>query len=181
MNFPRFFPIPRTETDAVHVILRDAAFQLLGRCSQRWLYTTRHPICTKGGQRLAGPTGKGFQRQTEVKLLCENQREVQNAYYSHDSATVHPIVAYYKCTEFHENVKYTEAYLDNPVSAAMFYRCRPRNVKSKMQAKYVGCLCEYCENLQLNIEAINRIKPGTFKEHMSCRIARCGHTIEVTI
>ena len=37
-------------------------------------------------------------------------------------------------------------------------------MKTKAQAKYVGCLCEYCENLQLKIEAINHVKPGTFKD-----------------
>ena len=77
---------------------------------------------------------------------------------------MYPILAYYKCTECLEYVKYTDAYADNPVTAATFYRCRPRNVKSKVRVKYVGCLCEYCENLQLKIEAINCIKPGTFKE-----------------
>ena len=35
---------------------------------------------------------------------CENQREVQSAFYSHDSATVHPVVAYYTCTECLEPV-----------------------------------------------------------------------------
>ncbi len=166
MNFPRFFPIPRTETDAVHVILRDTAFQPLGRCSHRWLYTKRRQTCTKGGQRMAEPTGKGYQRQTEAKLPSENQREVQNAYNSHDSATVHPIVAYYKSTECREYVN-TEAYPDNPVSAAMFYR--PRNVKCKVPAKCVGCLCEYCENLQRKIEAINRINKEHSRIHISYR------------
>ena len=95
---------------------------------------------------------------------CKNQREVQSAYYSHDSITVYPILAYYKCTECLEYVKYTDAYANNPVTAATFYRCRPRNVKYKVRVKYVGCLCEYSEKLQLKIEAINCIKPGTFKE-----------------
>ena len=37
-------------------------------------------------------------------------------------------------------------------------------MKTKAKAKYMGRLCEYCENLQLKIEAINHIKPGTFKD-----------------
>ena len=56
-----------------------------------------------------------------------------------------------KCTECLEYVKYTDAYADNPLTAATFYRCRPRNVKYKVRVKYVGCLCEYCEKLQLKI------------------------------
>ena len=64
-----------------------------------------------------------------------------------------------QCTIGNLYVKYTEAHPDN-----LFYRCRPRNVKTKAKAKYMGHLCEYCENLQLKIEAINHIKPGTFKD-----------------
>ncbi|XP_033630608.1 uncharacterized protein LOC117292604 [Asterias rubens] len=60
--------------------------------------------------------------------------------------------------------KYKKMHPDQPVSAGIFYSLRPKNVKTKAQAKYVGCLCEYCENINLKIEAVNSIHKGTFKD-----------------
>ena len=60
--------------------------------------------------------------------------------------------------------KYTKAHPENPVSATIFYMHRPIHVKCKSAAKYNGCLCEYCENINLKIQAINRLEPGTFKD-----------------
>ncbi|XP_071507484.1 uncharacterized protein [Diadema antillarum] len=60
--------------------------------------------------------------------------------------------------------KYTKAHPDNPVSAGMFYSYRPKHVKTRGQAKYIGCLCEYCENINLKIQAINSLHKGTFKD-----------------
>lgn len=51
---------------------------------------------------------------------------------------------------------------DHRVGAATFHRLRPSHVKLKSQAKYVGCLCEYCENVRLKINSINHQQPGTF-------------------
>ena len=40
---------------------------------------------------------------------------------------------------------------------------RPVHVKDKSGAKYEGCLCEYCENISLKVQAINKLQPGTFR------------------
>ena len=37
-------------------------------------------------------------------------------------------------------------------------------MKVKSEAKYIGCLCEYCENIQLKLDAINYHQPGAFKD-----------------
>ena len=59
-----------------------------------------------------------------------------------------------QCTIGNLYVKYTEAYPDKPVSSAIFYRYRPR---------------------QLKMEAINRMKPGTYKD---VYIARCARNLQ---
>ena len=61
-------------------------------------------------------------------------------------------------TQLH--VKFNKANPENQVCASSFYDNRPRHVKTKREAKYVGCLCEYCENIELKIACINRHIPG---------------------
>ena len=58
--------------------------------------------------------------------------------------------------------KYTKTHPEQPVSAT-FYLHRLVHVKDKSSAKYVGCLCEYCENITLKIHAVKKLKPGTFR------------------
>ncbi|KAJ8046204.1 hypothetical protein HOLleu_04813 [Holothuria leucospilota] len=62
------------------------------------------------------------------------------------------------------HTEYNKLHPDNKVSAAMFYKLRPKNVKTRSEGKYIGCLCEYCENLQLKIDVINNQQPGAFKD-----------------
>ena len=35
-------------------------------------------------------------------FMCGHQREVQSVYYEQDSATIHPVVTYYNCSECYE-------------------------------------------------------------------------------
>ncbi len=44
---------------------------------------------------------------------------------------------------------------DISVGAAKFYKHRPRHVRTMKQAKYRGCLCEYCGNITLKLKVIN--------------------------
>ena len=66
---------------------------------------------------------------------------------------------------------YTKAHPEHPVSATTFYMQRPVHVKDKPGAKYVGCLCEYCENISLKVQAINKLQPGTFRNEYD--VAAC--------
>ncbi|PIK36573.1 hypothetical protein BSL78_26595 [Apostichopus japonicus] len=50
---------------------------------------------------------------------------------------------------------YNKCYPDGQVSFSTFSKLRPSHVKTKQQAKYSGCLCEYCENIQLKINSAN--------------------------
>ena len=65
MNFPRFCLNPETETDVARVILRDTAFQTLGRCNHRWLYTTKPQLVRR--------VDKDWQNQQE-KVLKDKPR-----------------------------------------------------------------------------------------------------------
>lgn len=51
--------------------------------------------------------------------------------------------------------EYNQTNPDQQVSFSSFVALCPRHVKTKQQAKYVVCLCEYCENSQLKVNAIN--------------------------
>ena len=55
---------------------------------------------------------------------------------------------------------YTQANPDKPVCPSLFYKHRPKHVRYKQQAKYIGCLCEYCENVALKIQVIKQIQPS---------------------
>lgn len=44
---------------------------------------------------------------------------------------------------------------ERQVGIATFYKHRPRHVKTQRQAKYRGCLCEYCENITLKLKVVN--------------------------
>ena len=63
------------------------------------------------------------------------------------------------------HAKFNKAHPENQVCASIFYKYRPRYVKTKKEAKYIiGCLCEYCENIELKVLCINRHMPGIFKD-----------------
>lgn len=47
---------------------------------------------------------------------CGYQREVQSAYYSHDSATVHPIVVYYHCSSCQKSVTESCIMISNDIT-----------------------------------------------------------------
>ena len=55
--------------------------------------------------------------------------------------------------------KYQKAHPDKKVSPSQFYVLRPRHVRPMAEAKYNGCLCEYCENINLKISALQRFHP----------------------
>lgn len=56
---------------------------------------------------------------------------------------------------------YDEYYREhaNKVSFAVFKRHRPANILSFTSHKYVECLCEYCENVDLKLKALNVTTP----------------------
>lgn len=58
---------------------------------------------------------------------------------------------------------YTLENPDHRIGTTSFYRLRPKHVKLRSQAKYIGCLCEYCENINLKMSLINHTQPGTFR------------------
>lgn len=60
--------------------------------------------------------------------------------------------------------EYNEAHPDAQVSRATFYKHRPKHVRTMQAAKYSGCLCEYCENVNLKLTVINRLQPGCVKD-----------------
>lgn len=72
-------------------------------------------------------------------------------------------------TELH--FKYNQTNPNQQVSLSSFAALRPHHVKTKQQAKYVGCLCEYCENVQLKVNAIN--------VHLSAISARGEHVKDI--
>ncbi|XP_072172303.1 uncharacterized protein [Diadema setosum] len=57
--------------------------------------------------------------------------------------------------------QYNKTYPDQQVCSSSFYALRPKHVSTKRQAKYHGCLCEYCENLQLKLEVLANVKLRT--------------------
>ena len=52
---------------------------------------------------------------------------------------------------------YDECYCEhaNKVSFAIFKRHRPANILPFTSHKYIECLCEYCENVDLKLKALN--------------------------
>ena len=45
---------------------------------------------------------------------------------------------------------------DLRVCRSLFYRSRPSHIKSPTQAKYRGCLCDYCQNINLKLQIMNQ-------------------------
>ena len=60
--------------------------------------------------------------------------------------------------------QYLKEHPSHKFSSGVFFAHRPTHVKTKAQAKYIGCLCEYCENIYLKLKVINQLQPGTFKD-----------------
>ena len=58
------------------------------------------------------------------------------------------------------HTKYNIAHPQNKVGASSFYAHRPKHVKTKREANYIGCLCEYCENIELKVKCINHNTSG---------------------
>ena len=45
---------------------------------------------------------------------------------------------------------------DLRVCRSLFYRSRPSHIKSPTQAKYRGCLCDYCQNINLKLQIMDQ-------------------------
>lgn len=55
--------------------------------------------------------------------------------------------------ELHQH--FNQSHPEGQVSYAKFAMLRPSHVKTKQQAKYNGCLCEYCEKIHLQLNSVN--------------------------
>ena len=73
-----------------------------------------------------------------------------------------------RCTISQLYSQYQKTHPDHKVSSGVFFAHRPRHVRTRSQAKYIGCLCEYCENIFLKIKVLNQLQPGgIFKDEYS--------------
>ena len=68
------------------------------------------------------------------------------------------------CTILQLYEQYQKEHPGHKVSSGVFFTHRPNHVKTKSQAKYIGCLCEYCENIALKLKVINQLQPDTFRD-----------------
>lgn len=60
-----------------------------------------------------------------------------------------------RCTISELYSQYQKTHPDHKVSSGVFFAHRPRHVRTKSQAKYIGCLCECFENICLKLKVIN--------------------------
>ena len=87
----------------------------------------------------------------------------------------------FKCTisQFYE--QYQKDHPGHKVSSGVFFTHRPTHVKTRSQAKYIGCLCEYCENVALKLKVINQLQPGTFTDDYKVTSATmCSKPVDAT-
>jgi len=75
----------------------------------------------------------------------------------------------------------------NPVSFATFCRLRPENIKCCSKKDFMTCLCEYCLNAKLKLEALrkavskttlgNYLPEETKSLHSLCKLAVCNEDV----
>lgn len=62
------------------------------------------------------------------------------------------------------------------VSFAHFARCRPRHIRPARRNFLRQCLCEYCENVNLKLKAINSMAA---RHNNNCRIRHVYHAVDL--
>ena len=67
---------------------------------------------------------------------------------------------------------YSDWKAENPntkLSKSKFCQMRPPNVKSQNNRKLIQCLCEYCENVSLKLNAFNKLATKRNKSEIRLR------------
>ncbi|XP_038055189.1 uncharacterized protein LOC119727393 [Patiria miniata] len=112
------------------------------------------------------------------KELCTDTVKIVHKFYQENSAEVADKKAVSKkkllktrilqrpiATLFNE---FKKTFPDIQIGKSSFFKLRPKHIKSSTTNKLRGCLCEYCTNFNLKLQAVNNLCTAYSKQ--ACRI-----------